>query len=164
MSEEKVESYVVDVYRNAKTGEVEREIWFDPETKLRHRTNGPADIKYYDFEGRACRSETFFRQGLRERPGDLPSQVVVDVETNEEILQRWYQAGEFSRHGGKPALLVKDFRSGVVWREEYWEDGQMHRENGPASIYRWKKTGEIESIDFFLRGVRQENPNEPSPR
>lgn len=152
MSGKRVEPYIVELHRDDLTDEIERELWFDANTKRLHRPNGPAETEYYEWEGRASRSETYYKQGRIYRAGDLPSMVVVDVETNVEVLQKWSVDGAAGRPGGKPAIIVTDLETGIVEREEYWEDGVTHRDNGPAFIERDPETGTIVRESFYVRG------------
>jgi hypothetical protein len=163
MSGKRVEPFIVEFHRDDLTDEIERELWFDATSKRLHRPNGPAEIEYYDWEGRACRAETFYKQGQIYRANDLPSIVVVDVETNLEILQRWSVAGATGRPGGKPAFILKDLETGVVIREEYWENGDLHREHGPAVIDREHENGAVVKEIFYTRGQEIVPNGKPPP-
>lgn len=160
-----MEPYIVELHTNELSEEIERELWFDANTKRLHRPNGPAETEYYEWEGRACRSETYYKQGRIYRGGDLPSMVVVDVETNAEVLQKWSVDGATGRSGGRPAIISTGLETGIVEREEYWEDGHRHREDGPAFIERDPDTGEIIEESFYTRGQKyvpsRQAPPEP---
>lgn len=161
----RTEQYLVELQTNDLTGDIERETWFDRQTQNVHRPNGPADIKFYEWEGRRCRSETHYKQGVIYRADDLPSRVVVDVESGIETLRRWSEDSVTTRSGGKPALVKIDLETGVVVREEYWENGVQHRDNGPAHIERNRLTGEIVRQSYYVRGEKVVGPEiaEPDP-
>lgn len=154
MSEKRVEPYIVELHRDDLTDEIERELWFDAESKRLHRPNGPADTKYYEWEGRLCRSETYYKQGTIFRANDLPSIVVVDIETDFAVLQKWSVGGATGRSGGKPAFISTDIETGVVELEEYWEDGGRHRDDGPAVIERDPESGAVVKESFYFRGQK----------
>ena len=45
----------------------------------------------------------------------------------------------------------------VTW-EEWWREGKLHREDGPAVIEHNVATGAATSEEWWLNGVRQEPP------
>ncbi|GAB5449596.1 hypothetical protein [Gymnodinialimonas sp.] len=163
MAERRTETYSVEFHRDPLTDEIKREVWFDPKTGKAHRPNGPAEVDFYEWEGRRCRSETFYNQGTIYREGDLPSMVVVDEETGTAVLQEWSDDGSPCRLGGKPAIILTDVSTGVVEREEYWEHGDRHRADGPAYIERNPKTGAILTESFYDRGEEVDPTARPPP-
>ncbi len=154
---------MVDIYENELTDKIERELWFDRETELLDRPNGPADITFYEWRGRDCRSETHYKQGSIFRADDLPSIVVVDIETQVETLQKWNVDGATTRSGDKPAVIVTDAETGVVVREEYWKDGLRHRSHGAAYIERDRIHGHVTRESFYEHGNEIETPDSPQP-
>lgn len=163
MKERRTEVYSVELHRNALTDEIERELWFDSKTGKAHRPNGPADIQYYERDGRRCRSDTYYKQGTVYRESDLPSVVVLDEETGVAILQEWNVGPETSRLGGKPAVIATDWKTGVVEREEYWEHGRRHRVDGPAYIERDPQNGQKLENSYFDRGEEIDPNHGPGP-
>ncbi len=130
-----------------------REMWFDSETGKLDRPNGPAITEHFETDGRSRRGETYYMQGVVMRSEDLPSTVVVDVKTGVQVFQEWSaKDGSVSRSGGKPAILTKDLETGVIIKEQYWENGKPHRMDGPADIERDRSTGEVTNVRFFIRG------------
>lgn len=76
------------------------------------------------------------------------------------ILEEYMIDGTLSRPGDQPAFITY-YRDRNIVREEYWEAGQLNRRFGPAIIERNTLTGEIEHMEFFIKGEELNKPASP---
>lgn len=141
-----------------------------------HRDNGPAQ-RFYDEVGRLVKS-VYIRDSKVHRE-DGPA--IVDYENDGKTRESWYLDGVYQDRGDLPNEIVCN--AGGIYNCMLWynEDGQLHRENGPASqsfypdgrirfeewhlngvltradgpaITWWYPNGNVESEQVFLDGVR----------
>ena len=64
-------------------------------------------------------------------------------------IETWYQNGECHREDG-PAILYY-FESGEISLEYWFQNGKCHREDGPAYI-DYYKSGKIDYEEWYLHG------------
>lgn len=165
MSDLGAEVYLVTIERNESSGAITRETWEDPGTGKLNRTTGAAETLHYESRGgRLWRSQEFMRQGQPYREGDMPAQVVTDLNTGIEVCRTWYDpdSGKCGRPGGKPCYIKIDPDTEVVVEEEYREAGELHRMDGPARVARDPKSGKVISASYYVHGL-QVNASEPGP-
>lgn len=75
-------------------------------------------------------------------------------EKGEVSSEHYLQNGEPHREDG-PAVIY--YIGGEIGMQEYYQNGELHREDGPAGIY-YDENGELESEDYFLNGEQQPKP------
>jgi len=113
------------------------------ENGKRHRPSelGPA-VTHWDREGRAV-MELYFENGAHHRdPNEGPAWWQIhDARTNRNagrpfIELRYCVRGQPHRdEKDGPAWIKRDNETGVLVTEEYWRNGVLHRENGPAIVH-----------------------------
>ncbi|MBS7537740.1 hypothetical protein [Ancylobacter lacus] len=96
-----------------------------------HREGAPAKISRDPKTGVVVREEFYLYDNEHNEAG--PSLIVRDADSGIVILEEWKQHGQFTRSGGKAALIERDPVSGVVTLEEFWLDGILLSEI-PAAI------------------------------
>ena len=104
---------------------------------LRHREDGPAIVLKDGIE-------IWYKDGKKHRDNDLPA--VVDSDGTE----KWYKDGKKHRDNDLPAVIYGGFSS--LNREEWWLNGELHREKGPAVIdhdtgWKYYKNGKLHRLD-----------------
>ncbi len=118
------------IHRNAKTGAVEYEGWFV--NGKAHRDDGPAISSFFD---------------------DYYEEKYEKYKTKDG--QSWSMALE-ALNGGEPYNPEKL----IVWHEEWWVDGRLDREDGPAIIIYNKDTRKPYLEKWYSKGKlhRQNKP------
>lgn len=149
-----------------------------------HRDDGPAQIitASDDF-----RTETWFKDGLEHRE-NAPSMSVYYIPNNLEVAQRWCVNGLIGRLGGPaeigicertcvveseiwkkdsqfhriggPAITARMPGCEFPYEEHYYFEGLHHRDDGPATVFRNGKTGQITGQKYFNMG-RETGPSGP---
>ena len=155
---EKVKHYSVEIRCNAATGEITSEMWYESETGLPHRCDGPAKTVYVEHEGLRKRSEFYFQRGLEHRSGDEPALISTVIDTGVQVQRTWIKNGKYHRGNGLPAIIHCDPETGAVTHEEYYVEGKRHRENGPAFILRNRVSGIVKEEKYFLNGEQIGKP------
>lgn len=133
------------------TGHLITEVWAQLGTTLRN-PNLPSIIEY-DPQTGAKTEERFFDMGLQGRENG-PAEIKYDPVSTKKIFEAWMINDVLSRYGGLPAYIAIDPNSDVIFEEEYYEDGFLHRSNGPARIVRNIETGQIELAEHYIKGCR----------
>ncbi|WP_415402441.1 hypothetical protein [Tateyamaria sp. SN3-11] len=64
---------------------------------------------------------------------------------------RWYFHGVLDQPI-LPARKIFDTQTGIVVLEEHYENGQLHRIDGPAVVTRNQTTGVLINEDHYIRG------------
>jgi hypothetical protein len=126
------------------------ECWRDHDGRV-HRLDGPA-ITIFDPDNETVRQEWFI-SGVRHREDDKPAIVIpyrgpvvdesgVPLDTTDEMS--FYRYGRLHRENGKAAVIAREtklaFDKGTYQCnpysriEEFWEDGQRHRDKSPAVV------------------------------
>jgi len=85
-------------------------------------------------------------------------------ENGRVIRERWRVDGKLCRYGGLPAVLYIDEFTGVVTLEEYYRNGQLHRNDGPAQIKRDAQTGEVLEQRNFMSGLEVSKAPRATPK
>jgi hypothetical protein len=130
----------------------------------RDSSDGPA-VFFNRFDDREVHGEEYRVHGELHRPSAEGPAVLVKTPDETPILEIYAEYGNLHRNpeqgpawretkNGKediqyrvrgdfhreetngPALIERDVTTGVILREEYFRDGQVHREDGPASTSR----------------------------
>lgn len=147
------------------TGRLVREVWgSNPEARARHGD----EPKYVDYDPATGKIIcTGFLDNDERQAQDLPS--VIHYNANgDEIGYEWRSGGAANLHrsGDKPAVVHLDpeISASVAIREEYWENGDIHRTKGPAVIVRDPLTGECQ-LGFYVNGeaVEPDKPGQAFP-
>lgn len=143
----------------------------------RELTDGPAFIDS-NFEGRGVRREEYYRDGQLHRPShEGPAMIEIDV-SGRTVREVYFEQGQRHRnpkegpawHGFEegfetweyitrgelhrdeqegPAVVSRDPGTGVIVREEYFRNGQWHREHGPALLTRDAATGKMLREEYY---------------
>ena len=75
-----------------------------------------------------------------------------EVQTVPATAEEWRRDnGELHRENG-PAWFVSDAATGAVICEEWWRDGQQHRDGGPAVIARDPASGAVTYEEWWRDG------------
>lgn len=118
-------------------GSKKQEVWYN-ETGQLHRDDGPAVVMYS--QNAAKIYEEWRKNGLIWKE-DGPA-VIEYFESGEKASESWFN--EKSRlHRSKAPAHIKYEKDGAVNQEEYYENGLLHRLDGPA--VRKKVTAVIET-------------------
>ncbi len=60
---------------------------------------------------------------------------------------------------GKHNKTIRFYDTGKIYLIEYWQNGKLHNEDGPAYI-QWYPNGQIDNIQYYQNGKRH---NEHGP-
>ncbi|MEQ8306903.1 MAG: hypothetical protein RIA09_10100 [Hoeflea sp.] len=172
------EKYQVEIERDSKTGNIIAERWFNEGGQL-HRVGGPAvqefsvesgeliGLTYYKDDSISYREDGLATMSIDPESGvvtyeewkdgangdpEAPSTIARNAESGAVTLQIWDANERMHRDGDRPAWLVIDPQTGVVVREEYWFEDNLHREKGPAVIHRDAQTGEVYHVEYHRHG------------
>lgn len=153
-------------------GQYRREIWRRNDLIDRH--DGPA-VTLRNDDGRIVMKE-FFRDGRRHRDDDLPA-IECYREDGTLLGLEWYAHDELHREGAPAAQKFDEFgrlrqewwainnvshriggpakyrlENGVVQVESWLQHGRLHRDDGPAYVYRCPDTGRTLDSEFWRYG------------
>lgn len=152
----------------------------------RDHQDGPAIIDT-NWEGRAIVCEEYYEDGTWHRPAAEGPAITHTDRNGRHVLEIYVEHGESHRdpkHGpawhavedgverweyrvrGKwhrdeedgPALIMRDEASGVVLSEEYFSNGDPHREGGPCAILR-DAAGKVISESWYRHGLMHRDPS-----
>jgi len=138
-------------------GVITSEAWW--EDAHPHKEGAPALI-HRDSNTGAVTNESWFRLGKLHRE-EAPAVTGFFDDYYEEKYdkykttggQSWLRALEYL-NGGEPFYPEKF----TVWKEEWWVDGRLHREDGPAILIFNKETGKKYLEKWYLNGkLHREN-------
>jgi len=102
--------------------------------------------------GKIWREKYFNNAGELHGGDNLPSVIEYDLETSEPVLVMYHKNGKLHRDDGSASYLV-DPATGVVTNENWYLDGEPHRNDGqPSTIQRNSETGEVVYQDFYCFG------------
>ena len=138
-----------------------------------HKTDGPANIGYYD--NGTIRCEEYYVNGNLHR---LDGPTSIYYRKNGKVqLEQYYSDDELHRTDGPAEISYHD--NGVIAEETYYFEGMTHRTDGPAVITYWdsgvkkyeqwdvncdlhrvngpaiilyNKNGKVRSEEFYLNG------------
>jgi antitoxin component YwqK of YwqJK toxin-antitoxin module len=142
--------YQVVVEVDEETGNPVLETW--TKDGVVHRENGPAIIMF-DHYSRHKVEERWMRNGEVHRDGDKPAWCHYDLNSGNLDSISYYKRGKLHRDGDRPAQI--SFRSdsdGALAREEYWIDGQRHRDRFAAVIVYDRETGGLLWEKYYKHG------------
>lgn len=84
----------------------------------------------------------------------------IDLDTGVTVEEIYWQNHKKHREPSEgPAVVKRNAETGAVRLEEYWLDGQLHRENGPATIM-WTPEGTLSAEQYFWHGIQHREPGE----
>jgi antitoxin component YwqK of YwqJK toxin-antitoxin module len=134
----------------------------DPEGKkpLVEKLPDGTKIEYIYHDNLNIKSKTYQKDGIYTRADDLP---VAEIYFDNGALrqQLWLSGGragsQYHRDGDKPAS-IQYYKEGGVKSENYYEDGDRHRDGKPAEI-NYRPSGEKLSDAYFEFSVRIRNPD-----
>lgn len=137
MNEKDAETYSVRIWRSPDNNRILKMEWRAPNGDL-HRPDGPAIEEWNSF-GELTKQE-FFQHGQRHRD-DGPALIEWEPQTQTKILEIWAVGGSIHRDGDLPAYVERERSSGMTITVKYYQNGEIHRDQGPASIYRNAESG-----------------------
>jgi len=92
------------------------------------------------------RTITYYKGRMIHRD-DGPAEMQYNL-CGELVSSVWYRNNVY--HNSDGPACIKDMRT---WKSrEWWIDGKLHRENGPAIITKWP--GGFSRIEYYIGGVR----------
>ena len=141
------------------TGVVVHEQWHKngPDSPL-HRIGAPAVIDRCMFSGELDSVE-YYEEGEPHRVGG-PAEIEYDQDGN-IVIEGWYKKGQKHRTGS-PAIIHR-FKE-VIWIEEYYQDGFLHRLDGPAKIVRNADNGILCQEAWYIWGLPYRADGGPTSR
>lgn len=130
MNETQSEEYQVEVIRNTKTNKVVREFW--RRSGCLEREQAPSIIGYDENTG-AVTEELWCKNGVTHRVG-APAHICTDPASGIVTKEVWAVGGKIHREGNKPAMILRDPKSGNITHQEYYMfDKQIPKQNtGPT--------------------------------
>jgi antitoxin component YwqK of YwqJK toxin-antitoxin module len=130
-----------------------------------HREDGPAEI-YYDYDGN-IKYESYWLNGKRHREDgpaikDVKREYYHDGDKICEYSYEEYWVSGVKYNDNGSAIQGKtyfSFPNGNLLNEEYFTNGKLHREDGPASI-SYYNNGNIKSEAYYTNGKlhREDDP------
>lgn len=147
-------TFSVEVDIDPADGKIHEERWRDETGAYNRPGDLPAIIEYCAKSGLPSYMRWFNGQGCH-RENDMPSVVLLDLETDTELALDYFILGKQHREGDKPASILKT-PEGKFEQESYWKYGKCHRdpELGPAQIFYDIKTGEIARTEYWVNGIQ----------
>lgn len=142
--------YQVSVEVDEETGNPVLETWMKDGTV--HREHGPAIVRF-DHLTRHKVEERWMHNGELHREGDEPAWSYFDLSDGSADTISFYKNGKLHRDDDKPAQISFCVDSkDVVAREEYWFNGQLHREKLAAIIVYDRETGGVIWEKYYKHG------------
>ena len=125
----------------------------------RDPTAGPAAIGY-DTSADAAMSWDYWWRGKRHRLDGPAATCHFGALADLHIVEEYYVHGKEHRDPAEGPAYIKRFPSETFAREvRYYANGQLHREHGPATIFRNEK-GLITLQEYYLRDMLHREPDE----
>ncbi len=135
------------------TGAVIREAWMNYHKGGHHREDDlPAEIRRWPKTG-VVMIERYYRRGQLHRDGDKPAEIYRDSQTGQINGLIYCVDGDRFREGDRPAVQEFDPVTGALTREEFYHEGKLHRDHGPA-ILDYDVDGKVihGSLQYFRNG------------
>jgi antitoxin component YwqK of YwqJK toxin-antitoxin module len=96
-----------------------------------HNEDGPAYIEY--FNNGVVRVKRYCLHDKMHRDGE-PANFYYNMR-GKLLMKEYFSNGIIHRNSlDGPAMIIYSITDGIIFRELYHENGNLHRENGPASI------------------------------
>lgn len=131
-----VEEYKVTIEKDEQTGKVLSEEWKDKNGSYHHPEYGVPAVRGWDLETGKLTKATWYKDGEINRDNDKPARIIIDPRTDILTFEQYFKNGTIHRDNG-PAHIERDPATGKAIWEEWLENGQRHRpDNLPALISR----------------------------
>lgn len=157
MKNDAEEEYKVQVQRCPVTGNAIEENWYYLSGE-RGRRGAPARLVWDPYTQNLVASE-FWDMGMLSSPlsGAHPAHTSFDALSGLPTCKVWMRHSQKHRIGDMPA--VEFFKDGRPIRHEFWLEGQLFRNSGPAILNFDPMTGEVTSTAERLEPRLHETPN-----
>jgi hypothetical protein len=77
------------------------------------------------------------------------------------MWEQFYKEGQTHREGDRPARVSYRADGSVLW-EEFWKKDQRHREGDRPAVIRYRSDGSVERETFWKEG-QQYTPSKAKP-
>lgn len=140
-----------------KTGTLLLEAWFNDNGELHSPEDHFPAYREFDQKTGRLRLERWFSCGVEGRwPLDEPSEIIWDPILNVIIQKTFRKFGLIHRDHYRAAKIMYDKTSGIRCRDEFWQNGKLHREGGMPAIVEYDHRGvEVTKQEFYFLGQKR---------